>query len=220
MLKPVIVATAALAIAGSTIVYAQQHFGGPGGAGDSLARFEQHHPPSAEDMAAFTDARIAALKAGLELTPDQTKNWPAFEQALRDMAQIRIQRVQARAAREQQGDQGQAATSPFDRLSRRADDLAKTSAALKRIAETGAPLYQSLNDAQKGRFKKLARMLRPHHHHFALRERFGHAWREGEGYGNEGWRPWRHEGPRFQQDEDGSRGRLHRLMDSDQDSEL
>ena len=25
------------------------------------------------DMAAFTDARIAALKAGLELTPDQTE---------------------------------------------------------------------------------------------------------------------------------------------------
>ena len=45
-------------------------------------------------MAAFTDARIAALKAGLELTPDQAKNWPAFEQALRDMVQLRAQRMQ------------------------------------------------------------------------------------------------------------------------------
>jgi zinc resistance-associated protein len=27
--------------------------------------------PSAEDMKAFTDARIAALKAGLELTPER-----------------------------------------------------------------------------------------------------------------------------------------------------
>jgi zinc resistance-associated protein len=221
MLKPVIVATAALAIAGSSIVYAQQQFGGSGGYGDAAVRVEHRHFPSAEDMAAFTDARIAALKAGLELTPDQAKNWPAFEQALRDMAQIRIQRVQARAAREQQGDQGQSTTSPFDRLSRRADNLAKTGAALKRVAETGAPLYQSLSDSQKGRFKKLARMLRPHHHHFAMRERFGHGWREGEGYGRDGWRPWwRHESPRFQQDEDGSRGQLHRLMDSDQDSEL
>ena len=35
--------------------------------------------PSAEDISAFMDARIAALKAGLRLTPDQEKNWPAFE---------------------------------------------------------------------------------------------------------------------------------------------
>ena len=52
-------------------------------------------------MAAFTDARIAALKAGLELTPDQAKNWPPFEQAVRDMVQLRVQRIQAR----QSGDQ-------------------------------------------------------------------------------------------------------------------
>ena len=34
-----------------------------------------HHPKfSAEDFAAFTDARIAALKTGLILTPEQEKN--------------------------------------------------------------------------------------------------------------------------------------------------
>jgi len=92
MLKPVIVAAAALAVAGPSIVYAQQHFRGDG-YGDARARFEQRHRPTAADMAAFTDARIAALKAGLELTPDQAKNWPPFEQALRDMAQLRIQRM-------------------------------------------------------------------------------------------------------------------------------
>ena len=38
-----------------------------------------YHPKfSAEDFAAFTDARIAALKAGLRLTPAQEKNWPAL----------------------------------------------------------------------------------------------------------------------------------------------
>ena len=95
MLKPVVVATAALAIAGSSLVYAQQRFDGSGSR-DGGPRFEQRHRPSAEDLAAFTDARIAALKAGLELTPDQTKNWPAFEQALRDLGQLRIQRMQAR----------------------------------------------------------------------------------------------------------------------------
>ena len=40
--------------------------------------------------------------------------------------------------------------------------MTKTSAALKKVAETGAPLYQSLTDAQKERFKTLARVLRPH----------------------------------------------------------
>jgi zinc resistance-associated protein len=207
MLKSVVVATAAaLAVAGSSIVYAQQHFGGPGGNGDG-ARFEQRHRPSAADMAAFTDARIAALKAGLELTPDQTKNWPAFEQALRDMAQLRIEGVKAREARESQAEQGQTPISPFEWLGQRADRMAKASAALKRIADTGAPLYQSLDDAQKARFKKLARMLRPHHHHFARNEDFGRGWREGEGYGRDTWqgRPWwRHDRHGFGEEDHGS----------------
>jgi hypothetical protein len=109
-------------------------------------------------MAAFTDARIAALKAGLELTPDQAKNWSPFEQAMRELAQLRIQRAQAR----QQVQQRDNASGPFDRLGQRADNLAKTGAALKKVADAGAPLYQSLTDAQKGRFRVLARMLRPH----------------------------------------------------------
>jgi hypothetical protein len=44
---------------------------------------------STEDSAAFTDARIAGLKAGLKLTAEQEKNWPAVETALRDLAKQR-----------------------------------------------------------------------------------------------------------------------------------
>jgi zinc resistance-associated protein len=186
MLKPVIAATAVLAIAGSSLVYAQQRFGDRDGFGQRGARFEHRHPVSPADLAAFTDARIAALKAGLELTPDQQKNWPAFEQALRDVAQLRMQRIQARQARMQQGGAQQGAApqpsqgqnGPFDRLGRRADAMAKTSAALKKVAETGAPLYQSLTDEQKARFKKLARILRPHPRRFAFNER-NDGWRQG-----------------------------------------
>lgn len=157
MWKIVVVATAALAVGGASIVYAQQRDGDQAADG---GRFERHQRElSPADRAAFLDARIAALKAGLELTPDQAKNWPAFEQALRDMAQVRAQLRAAREARRQ----NPTATTPFERMARRADDMAKKSAALKRIADTGAPLYQSLNDAQKERFKKLACMLRPHH---------------------------------------------------------
>ena len=162
MLKPIVVATAALALAGSSVVYAQ-HCGGPGGLADHGQHFEYHHRFSIDDIKAFTDARIAALKAGLQLTPDQQKDWPAFEQALRGLAQLRLERIEhmrARLAATEQGTQAQ--TSPFDRLARRADHLAKVGAALKQLAATGAPLYQSLNDAQKERFRVLARVLRPH----------------------------------------------------------
>jgi hypothetical protein len=180
MLKPVIAATAVLAIAGSSLAYAQQRFGGPGGPGFGGPRAEHRHHMSPADRAALTDARIAALKAGLELTPDQAKNWPAFEQALRDLAQVRIARIQARQAREQQGQpDGQA--DPFNRLASRADQLAKTSAALKKVADAGAPLYASLTDDQKVRFKMLAHMLRPHQHRFA--QGYG-GWRQGgRGFG-------------------------------------
>jgi zinc resistance-associated protein len=174
MLKSVVAATAVLAIAGSSVVYAQQGFGDQHG-----FRHWGHHRPSAADLAAFTDARIAALKAGLELTPDQQKNWPAFEQALRELAQLRIQGIEARQQQADSGQPGQA--SPFDRLAKRADNMAKRSAALKKISDAGAPLYQSLTDAQKERFKVLARILRPHHRRMASNDRDG-GW-QGRGMG-------------------------------------
>ncbi len=225
MLRPMIAATAVLAIAGSSIVYAQQRSNDSEGDGGSRVEHRHHHL-SAEDRAAFANARIAALKAGLELTADQAKNWPALEQALRDLAQLRIQRIQAREAAANQ--QPPTPVSPFDRLSQRADDMAKTSAALKRIADAGASLYTSLNDAQKERFKMLARILRPHHHMHAWRDG---GWREGMRRDGDSWRgqPWfdderggwregqgfGYEGPRLGQD----RGRIHELMGSESGDE-
>ena len=218
MFKPVVVATTALAIVGSSIVYAQQRYGGPDGQGDPGRRFEHRHWLSAEDMAAFADARIAALKAGLQLTPDQAKSWPAFEQALREMAQLRIERRQARQAAEQQGQPPAVPATPFDRLAKKADNLSKTGAALKHIADTGAPLYQSLTDAQKHRFHVLARMLRPHRH-FARNEGPG----RGQGFGPGGQSPgWHGFGPRrFGMEESAPVAPVQNLTESeDQGSEL
>jgi hypothetical protein len=200
MLKPMIAATALFALAGSSFVYAQQRSDGPGGFGPRAEH--QHRQLSADDINAFADARIAALKAGLELTPDQAKNWPGFETALRNMVQLRMQRMQARQAAQQQSqnDTPNQAT-PFDRMERRADAMAKRGAALKQIADAGAPLYQSLNDAQKARFTMLARMLRPHHHHWGQEgRRFGQGGQDGRG--------WSHEGRSFGQNgQDGQDGR-------------
>jgi hypothetical protein len=200
--KMALAATAFLALAGSTFVYAQQGFGvhgfgDHGGLRDGGPGAEHRHRPSVADVNAFADARIAALKAGLELTPDQTKNWPPFEQALRDRVQLRIQRMQAREAR-QAADQSAPPASPFDRLARRADTMAKASAALKKLADTGTPLYASLTDEQKGRFTALAHILRPHHRLHAFNE-YG----RGDAHGDHGWG---HNGGRFGSDGHGGPG--------------
>jgi LTXXQ motif family protein len=198
MWKPAVVAAGALALAGTTILMAQDRGPGPRPMGPHMAQGDPDTPRwggdrdgprwggglgrhrfggalimererlSADDMRAFADARIAALRAGLALRPDQEKSWPPFEQALRAAAKDRIDRVQARQAA---GDDEPRASDPVERLKRVADAMSRRGAALKQIADTAAPLYASLDDAQKNRFRVLARMGR-HHHHMRWRGRF------------------------------------------------
>ena len=203
MLKPVIAATALVAVVGSSFVYAQQRFDGPRSFSDGNPRVNYHHRLTVDDISAFADARIAALKAGLALTPDQAKNWPPLEAALRNMVALRIERIKARQAAEQQPP-----ASPFDRLARRADNMSKAAAGLKQVADAGAPLYQSLDDAQKARFTVLARLLRPH-------PMMHGGWRDGRGPDGFGWR-------RFGDNDRGPHGGMRRMMndDGDKDSQL
>jgi zinc resistance-associated protein len=152
MWKAIATAVTALAIASGSIVYAQQRDAAAGG---------RHWRPSAQDIGAFADARIAALKAGLKLTPEQEKNWPALEKALHDNAAQRSERFAARASADKPRD-------PVERLGLRAEIMTQDGAALKQVADAAAPLYQSLDEAQKHRFTILAR----------LDERMGH-WHHG-----------------------------------------
>ncbi len=184
MWKTAAAGAAALVIAGSVFVYAQQRpgFGGP----RDIPRLGDWRP-SAQDLNAFADARIAALHAGLELNADQEKGWPTFEQALREFAKMRIDRLSA--ARDQQQAQPQQAPSdnPIERLQRCADAMTERGAALKRLADAAAPLYQSLDDAQKRRFAVLARFMRPRERgRMMWRERFGDAHGEFERHGGPG----------------------------------
>jgi zinc resistance-associated protein len=171
MWKKAAVGAAVLVIAGSMMVYAQQRQDGSGGPGG--LRGPRDVPglggwrPSAQDMTAFAEARIAALHAGLALSADQEKSWPAFEQALRELSKMRLARLSA--ARDQQP-----SADPIERLQRRADAMTTRGAALKKLADAAAPLYQSLDDAQKHRFAVLARFMRPREPHRMMgRERFG-----------------------------------------------
>jgi LTXXQ motif family protein len=132
-------ATALMLIVG-TSAYAQERPAGP-----DFGRRQQFAP---EDRAAFLNARIAALHAGLGLTPEQEKSWPAFEQAYRDLAATRGRAFGRRAEQ---------TTDPVQRAQRRADRLAARSVALKRFADALAPLYQSFDETQKRRFDILSR---------------------------------------------------------------
>ena len=113
----------------------------------------------AQDVAAFTDARIAALKVGLKLNADQEKNWPAVETALRDLAKDRAMRMNARAERREAG-RNTAAEHPdaVARMRAGADALTARAAGLKKLADASEPLYKSLDDSQKRRFGALIRM--------------------------------------------------------------
>ena len=148
---------AALAIAGSTAVYAQHR-----------PWFHDHMGQmrmNPEDRAALTDARIAAVHAGLKLTADQEKLWPPVETSVRDFAKMRIDRANARINAQkddskdtQQKPDTQKPDDPVARLRDRAETMATSAAAMKKIADAADPLYKTLDDGQKRRLAILTHM--------------------------------------------------------------
>jgi zinc resistance-associated protein len=149
MWKAIVAGTAALAIAGTSLVYAQQRGGNDGGMRDDGGMMRRQF--NADDLRAFGEARLAALKAGLTLTPEQEKNWPAFEQAARDFGKLRLDRITAMRNAPPSND-------PVERLRQRAAAMSDTGAALKKLADATDPLYKSLDENQKRRFAILNRV--------------------------------------------------------------
>jgi hypothetical protein len=82
------------------------------------------------------------------LTPEQEKNWPAYEQAARDFGMLQAQNGDARRP---------ARPELVERLRQRAASLSDTGTALSKLADATEPLYKSLDDNQKQRFASLAR---------------------------------------------------------------
>lgn len=170
MLKYVLAGVVALGIGGTTLVYAQQRDDGP-------RHSHFRGAMNAQDREAFLDARIAAVRAGLRLTPDQDKNWPAVETAVRDLVKLRSDQRTAR--REIRGDRDQR-LDPVERMRNRADEMTALAAGMKRVADAADPLYKSLDDGQKRRLTRLTRL--------GMRDRFmsrmgdrghdGHRWHE------------------------------------------
>ena len=153
MLKAVLAATTALTIAGSTLALAQQ--------GDRQ-RDQRRWQPTAEDIRAFQAARVAALRAGLVLTPEQEKHWPAFEAAVRELQQLRADRIKTRIeARRDRRDGDRQGADPAERLRRHAARMTEAGAVLKKLADATDPLFRSLDDSQRRRFAVLSRMMGP-----------------------------------------------------------
>jgi len=183
MRKFAIAGVAALVIAGTTAVYAQrqQWFH------DHMGHHMRMNP---EDRAAMADAKIAAVHAGLKLSPDQEKMWPPVESAVRELVKVKLDRRAAReAAREAaRANPEQPKPDPVARLRQRADAMMASASAMKKIADAADPLYKTLDDGQK---RRLA-MLTHHEHHG----------RDG----GEGWRERFHRGSFGGDDPDGHGG--------------
>lgn len=106
-----------------------------------------------ERHALLLDAHLAAMKAGLKLTPEQEKNWSAFESAIRGAEKARVDRWRQAQERMSQGER----PSPIERMTIMSVHLQKMAEQLKLVADAGKPLYDSLTDAQKRDFGPLMR---------------------------------------------------------------
>jgi len=178
MLRTLLTPIAALAICASGVFAAAAPAEPPAPA----AMAEQHW---AADRAAMLDARLAGLKAGLKLTPDQEKLWPPFDAAVRDATKQRMDQMMAmvdrvrkmrdmapqppdanRAGRMMDMSQPGPAVSPLDRLEAMAQHMTDRGAALKKFADAAKPLYASLDESQKRLFSMLGgeMLVTPHGH--------------------------------------------------------
>jgi LTXXQ motif family protein len=132
-------------VAGSSPGYAQSPSAGPAS-----------QRVIAADLNQLTDARVAVVKAALQLTPEQEKYWPAIEDAIRSRAKNRLTRLENAATRAaERRDRSPIEVlrdrNPIEFLNRRSDALAQRAADLKKLAAAWEPLYQTLSPDQRRR---------------------------------------------------------------------
>ena len=152
-------------------------------AGSGLAFAAANEPPTSApaklekpeftpaDRAAFLDARIAALHAGLKLTPDQEKLWPPLEAAVRASVKSAMERLEKRRNAAQK-------ENIIDRLRERGESAVEHGQNIQAIAAAAAPLYAALNEDQKRRLPILMREMWAFHR-FAMRDGGHWGWRMG-----------------------------------------
>ena len=115
---------------------------------------------SEEDRSAFLDARVAALKAGLKLTPAQEKNWPPVEAAFRELSKAKAAR---KAEWHEKYKEQEGRHNMIEGLQFHAKTMEIIGEDLRKLADAAKPLYDSLDDAQKRRLTILVHHM--HHEH-------------------------------------------------------
>lgn len=166
MKKTLIAASAAMLLAGMAPAFAQAQKP----AAEKMG-MEKHHGMqlSAEDRAAYIAARVAALKAVLELTPEQEKHWDALAAVVKANAEARAEEWAERREERAEGQRPniiEGMTEIANNMRMRADRLTK-------VAEAAKPLYDSLTEAQKRRFAVMLRetMNMQHPNWYHMREK-------------------------------------------------
>ena len=142
MIKNLAVATTAILITASPLAYAAEK---------SSNTVGMTHP-SAADLKSLTDARVAMIKAALQLTADQEIYWPAVEDAIRARAKNRQARWERVAELRDSGPmEALRERNPIELMQRRAEALTQRAADLKKEADAWEPLYKTLSPDQKKR---------------------------------------------------------------------
>ena len=104
---------------------------------------------SANQMNDQFNARTACIKADLRLTPEQDKNWAGFADA---MSKIGKQNADREMTRRDETAQRKTPLDVIDRMRLQAKYMGERSVDRKALADGAAPLYASLDEAQKKRF--------------------------------------------------------------------
>lgn len=110
---------------------------------------------SANNDALF-EAHVAALHAGLTLSPDQERLWPAVDQAIRGVKAMREKLGVDHRRMHETSEQ-----DPMAALKTVGENLITRGQALTALADAASPFYASLSDEQKERLPTLLRDLTP-----------------------------------------------------------
>jgi hypothetical protein len=148
MIRKVAVGTTAFFMAASPLAYAAETSSGTNNSSSTVGMTH----PSAADLKSLTDARVAMVKAALQLTPDQEKYWPSLEDAIRTRAKNRQARwEQVAELHDSTPMDALRGRNPIELMQRRATSLSQRGADLKKVADAWEPLYKTLSEDQKKR---------------------------------------------------------------------
>ena len=100
---------------------------------------------TAEQIVANSDANIERIKKELELTPEQEKNWTAFNSAMHYLGHNGADRLNLRIARAQRDPPDDI----IEQMRNEAQFLDDRAVDQRNVADAAEPLYASLNDKQK-----------------------------------------------------------------------